>query len=131
VNSSEEYKALLEIDYVFDKVIESKLENEESFDLEMYGHYLSYLEQGKIVPKTDDEISFVKVMAGSKEPSTKFEKLWVKFRMIRQEKNLCKKCIGKGFYISPRSGNRHTCEFCHGAGIPGATTRKITPDGTY
>lgn len=58
--------------------------------LEQYGTKLKALEDGSLLPQTDDERHFVAVCAGEEKPRTRAAKVWRKFR-LRQKKEKIEK----------------------------------------
>ncbi|QYJ80187.1 DUF413 domain-containing protein [Shewanella acanthi] len=57
--------------------------------LEMHGHAMKNLAEGKILPVSADEAQFVEVIKGNIAPSSMLEQIWLKYRRL---------ALGKPFY---------------------------------
>lgn len=70
-------------------VPEALFTEEEIELLSNYGSWLAALMRGAITPETQAQKQFIEVCKGSKDPSTKFEKIWAKYikRKIWESEN--------------------------------------------
>ncbi|MGI1944663.1 DUF413 domain-containing protein [Shewanella glacialipiscicola] len=63
--------------------------NKEAELLELHGHAMKNLAEGKTLPCTAEEAQFVEVAKGNIAPSSLLEQIWVKYRRL---------AMGKPFY---------------------------------
>ncbi len=78
--------------------------------LELHGHAMKNLAEGKTLPSSADEAQFVEVIKGNIAPSSLLEQIWLKYRKL---------ALGKPFYAVV--GTVH---------LP-ATKTEVEPEATF
>lgn len=94
----------LDQDFFIHEEIEKRLTQKECMLIELYGKWLSALENEDIEPYTDAQRYFLKVSYGLEPPVNKLQEVWLKYKKLKNKKYTCRSCAGKGCHDCGASG---------------------------